>query len=238
VRVTLLHAAAISRVYGDGPSRRTVLGDVDLSVDAGEFVAVVGPSGSGKTTLLQLLGALDTPTTGTVSIDGRTVSSMSDQERTEVRRHRVGFVFQQYNLVPVLRAWENVALPLVIGRRPVAERQQRARALLDQVGLADRAEAFPAELSGGELQRVALARALVHEPALVLADEPTGSLDSSTGLEVMGLFQRLRDETGCAVVVVTHDMRMASIADRIVRLRDGRIVDTILPGDPAEPLTV
>jgi putative ABC transport system ATP-binding protein len=199
---------------------------------------VVGPSGSGKTTLLQLLGALDTPTTGTVSIDGKTVSSMSDHERTEVRRHRVGFVFQQYNLVPVLRAWENVALPLVIGRRPVAERQQRARALLDQVGLTDRAEAFPAELSGGELQRVALARALVHQPALVLADEPTGSLDSSTGLEVMGLFQRLRGETGCAVVVVTHDMRMASIADRIVRLRDGRIVDTIMPGDPVEPLSV
>jgi putative ABC transport system ATP-binding protein len=236
--MALIEAASVSRAFGEGASRRTVLDRVDLEVDPGAYVAVVGPSGSGKTTLLQLLGALDTPTSGTVSFDGRSVSTMTEPERTEVRRHRIGFVFQQFNLVPVLRAWENVALPLVIGRRPMAERQPRARALLDAVGLADRADAFPAELSGGELQRVALARALVHEPAALLADEPTGNLDSSTGLEVMALFQRLREDTGCAVVVVTHDMRMASLADRIVRLRDGRIVDPAEPGDPTDAITV
>lgn len=231
--MAVIEARAVCRAYGEGASRRTVLADVDLEVGVGEMVAVVGPSGSGKTTLLQLLGALDTPTTGWVFVDGKRVSDMSDTERTDIRRRRIGFVFQQFNLVPVFKAWENVALPLVIGRTPVRERERRARAVLATVGLGDRADAFPAQLSGGEMQRVAMARALVHEPAAILADEPTGNLDSTTGIEVMSLIERLRTETGTAVVVVTHDMRMASLADRIVRLRDGRIVDTIEPGDPA-----
>ena len=234
---SVIEARAVSRAYEEGGTWRTVLADVDLAVAPGEMVAVVGPSGSGKTTLLQLLGALDTPTGGSVWVDGRPVSEMSDADRTEVRRHRIGFVFQQFNLVPVLKAWENVALPLVIGRTPVGARERRAREVLERVGLAGRADAFPAQLSGGEMQRVAIARALVHEPAALLADEPTGNLDSSTGIEVMGLVEELRRETGTAVVVVTHDMRMASLADRIVRLRDGRIVDTIEPGEPAIPVS-
>jgi putative ABC transport system ATP-binding protein len=199
------------------------LDGVDLTVAPGEFVAIMGPSGSGKSTLLSLLGALDTPTAGEVWVDGKAVSTLTELERTMVRRTRIGFVFQQFNLVPYLTALENVALPLVVGRTTRDQRAERARRALEAVGLAERADEMPTRLSGGEQQRVAIARALVHEPAVVLADEPTGNLDSATGLAVMETITQVREQRGHAVVLVTHDERIASLADRIVRLRDGRV---------------
>ena len=224
-----VRAEGLVRTYASGTGEVRALDGVDLTVDAGEFVAIMGPSGSGKSTLLSLLGALDTPTAGEVWVDGHAVSSLSEAERTQVRRARIGFVFQQFNLVPYLTAVENVALPLVVGRTPRSERDERARRALDAVGLTDRADQMPTRLSGGEQQRVAIARALVHEPAVVLADEPTGNLDSATGLAVMATITELRARNGHAVVLVTHDERIASLADRIVRLRDGR-VDTTANG--------
>lgn len=208
----------------EGPFR--ALDSLDLAVAAGEFVVAMGPSGSGKTTLLNLLGALDTPTAGEVWIGGVALSVLTERERTSLRRSGVGFVFQQFNLVPHLSAIENVAVPLVIGNRPRDERMDRARDLLGRVDLGARADAMPATLSGGEQQRVAIARALVHEPAVVLADEPTGNLDSSTGLDVVALMAELgRSDGGVgrALVVVTHDERVGALADRVVRLRDGRL---------------
>lgn len=225
----VIRAEGLVKQHGNGESRRVALAGVDLSVTAGEFVAVVGPSGSGKTTLLQLLAAMDTPTSGRVFFEDRSLASMDESERTDLRRDAVGFVFQEFNLLPALQTWENVALPMLLARRPVKQRRGRAMALLEAVGLVERASAMPLELSGGEQQRVALARALVNEPRLLLADEPTGSLDTQTGLDVMGLFDRIRRERGCAIVAVTHDLRMASGADRIVRLRDGAVVDIHVP---------
>lgn len=223
---TVVRAERVTREYEtpEGPFR--ALDGVDLEVGPSEFVAVMGPSGSGKTTLLNLLGALDTPSAGEVWIGGRALSGLPEAERTALRRHRIGFVFQQFNLVPYLSALENVALPLVVGQCPRAERAARALGVLAQVGLSDRAHVMPASMSGGEQQRVAIARALAHEPVVLLADEPTGNLDSTTGLDVMRLMselRRARGDTGHAVIVVTHDDRMAELADRVVRLRDGRL---------------
>jgi putative ABC transport system ATP-binding protein len=211
----------VTRVYGEGLVR--AVDEVDLEIEAGEMVAIMGPSGSGKTTLLNLLGALDTPTEGEVWIEDRPLSGLTERERTELRRHRLGFVFQQFNLAPHLTALENVALPLTIARRPRSERRATATRALELVDLVDRADHLPGQLSGGEQQRVAVARALVHGPALVLADEPTGNLDSATGLEVMTLLSEVRQQVQHAVVMVTHDQQMAALCDRTVRLRDGRI---------------
>jgi putative ABC transport system ATP-binding protein len=214
----------VTKIYAQG--RRTVeaVRGVSLQITAGEFVAIMGPSGSGKSTLLHLLGALDTPTTGRVLFQGRDLQTMSDRQRSLLRRERVGFVFQAFNLLPTLTAAENVALPLLLGgvRRSMAAK--RAEAALDRVGLTDRAHHFPEEMSGGEMQRVAVARALVAEPEAVLCDEPTGNLDSVNSGEVLALLRSLPTDARRAVVMVTHDPAAAAIADRIVNIRDGLLV--------------
>jgi len=203
-----------------------VLRGVSLEIEAGEMVAIVGPSGSGKSTLLGLLGGLDTPTSGRVEVDSLDITDMNESQLADVRSAKVGFVFQTFNLIPTLTALENVALPAQFARsRGKVKPMRRARDLLTMVGLGDRLKHRPAELSGGEQQRVALARAMVNQPALILADEPTGNLDSATGEEVLRLLRRLCDESGQTVIMVTHDPRVATYADRVAFLRDGRIVE-------------
>ena len=197
---------------------------VSLDVRAGEYVAIVGPSGCGKSTLLNLLGAIDEPSSGSLSIAGQQVSGLSDREATLFRLGKIGFVFQRFYLMPVLTALENVELPMSEAGLEKSARRQRARELLDYVGLADRAHHRPTELSGGEQQRVAIARALANRPALLLADEPTGELDVGTGAEVIALFERLNRD-GTTIVVVTHDEDLAQAARRVVHMRDGVIVD-------------
>ena len=223
---TVIEGRDLRRSYRGGDVDVVALDGVTLAVDAGEFVAVMGPSGSGKTTLLNLFGLLDVPDSGSVHLEGVDVSRFDERARTARRAERLGFVFQQFNLVPALTAEENVALPLVIGRRDRRSRRRLAAEALDRVGLGDRAGRLPSELSGGERQRVAIARALVHGPALVLADEPTGNLDTDTGVEVLTLLDQVRLDGGHAVVMVTHDERMAARTDRIVRLLDGRLDET------------
>jgi putative ABC transport system ATP-binding protein len=197
---------------------------VNLTLSRGEFVALVGPSGSGKSTALNLIGGLDRPTSGQVWIDGTELSASDEQTLTRHRREHVGFVFQTFNLLPRLTAEENVALPLMFSGVPEDERRQRARSLLGRVGLGQRTTHRPTQLSGGEQQRVAIARALVGQPALVLADEPTGNLDSVTGRGIMELLRELNGERGLTLLVVSHDPEVAAFADRVVRLRDGQVV--------------
>jgi putative ABC transport system ATP-binding protein len=196
---------------------------VDLEIARGEFVALVGPSGSGKSTVLNLVGGLDRSTEGEIWIDGTRLSGSDEKTLTRHRRQRVGFVFQSFNLLPRLTAEENVALPLMFSGVPEKERRARARALLEQVGLGERLTHRPTQLSGGEQQRVAIARALVGQPALLLADEPTGNLDTATGVEIMRLLKELNQEHGLTLLVVTHDPEVAAFADRVVRLRDGQV---------------
>jgi putative ABC transport system ATP-binding protein len=219
----MMELADVTKVYRQG--RRTVeaVRGVSLRVAAGEFVAIMGPSGSGKSTLLHLLGALDTPTTGRVLFHGRDVERMSDRQRSLLRRERIGFVFQAFNLLPTLTAAENVALPLLLGGTRRSAAVARATAALGQVGLAGRAGHFPEELSGGEMQRVAVARALVTEPEAVLCDEPTGNLDSANSREVLGLLRELPENGRRAVVMGTHDPAAAAVGDRVVHIRDGVI---------------
>jgi putative ABC transport system ATP-binding protein len=221
----VVRARGASKEYVTDSGVVRALRDVDLDVVRGQVLAVMGPSGSGKSTLLHLLGALDTPTGGEVWFEDRPMSSMSDDERSLLRRHGIGFVFQSFNLVPVLTARENVALPLVIARVPSPEQRRRVDQALAVVGLTNRADHLPNELSGGEQQRVAIARALTPDPALVLADEPTGSLDSTTGDAVMAVLRSACAELGTTLVVVTHDARIAASADEVVQLHDGGIVD-------------
>ena len=220
----MLTLEQVTKVYRQG--RRTVeaVRGVSLTTAAGEFVAIMGPSGSGKSTLLHLLGALDTPTTGRVLFHGQDLQTMSDRQRSLLRREHVGFVFQAFNLLPTLTAAENVALPLLLGRIRRAAATKRAEAALDRVGLADRAGHFAEELSGGEMQRVAVARALVTEPEAVLCDEPTGNLDSTNSREILELLRRLPEDGRRAVVMVTHDPAAAAVGDRIVQIRDGLLV--------------
>jgi putative ABC transport system ATP-binding protein len=194
-----------------------------MDIDAGEYLAIVGPSGCGKSTLLNLLGGIDRPTSGTVAIRGQLLAEMSDGELTRFRLHHLGFVFQRFYLIPALTARENVELPMAEARVPPPERRDRARALLDYVGLTGRQRHRPAQLSGGEQQRVAIARALANKPALLLADEPTGELDAATGAEMFALLGKL-NEDGATIVVVTHDEELAHAARRIVHMRDGTIV--------------
>ncbi|WP_435348379.1 ABC transporter ATP-binding protein [Haloarchaeobius sp. HRN-SO-5] len=198
------------------------LDGVTLDVPRGSYTAVMGPSGSGKSTLMNVVGCLDTPTEGTVFLDGQEVTAMSDRQRTRIRGEEVGFVFQTFNLMPRMTALENVALPLVFRGVGASERRDRATELLERVGLGDRLEHLPNELSGGQRQRVAIARALVNDPALILADEPTGNLDSDTGERIMALFEELHAE-GNTVVMVTHERPIAEHAERIVHLLDGTI---------------
>lgn len=220
----IVETTGLTKQYQMGEVVVEALRGVDFSVRQGEFVAVMGPSGSGKSTLLHLCGGLDTPTAGDIVLGGTHMAQLSDDELTLLRRRQVGFVFQFFNLLPTLTAAENVALPLVIDGRPVDEYAARIDALLALVGLGDRKDHRPDQLSGGEQQRVAIARALVTAPALLLADEPTGNLDSASGLEVLHLLRRACDEQGQTIVMVTHDPRAASQADRVVFLKDGKVV--------------
>jgi putative ABC transport system ATP-binding protein len=223
--VAIVETRELTKVYGTGETAVVALDHVDLTLDAGEFVAVMGPSGCGKSTLLNLIGGLDVPTSGSVVIDGREISSLTDDEVTRLRRERIGFVFQFFNLIPVLDATENAALPLVLNGANAAEARRRAEEWLERVGLGDRLRARPDQLSGGQQQRVAIARALVSEPALVLADEPTGNLDSRSSEEIASLLRQVSADWGRAVLMVTHDPRIAAHADRIVFMRDGKVVD-------------
>lgn len=218
-----VEAQDVSRVFGSGQARVAALDGVDVQICADELTVVLGPSGSGKSTLLNLLGGMDSPTSGSVRVGSQEVSSLGDRGLTEYRRHQVGFVFQFYNLIPNLTAVENVTLAagLVTDRRTALA---RSRKLLDQVGLAARFDSFPRQLSGGEMQRVAIARALAKQPALLLCDEPTGALDSRTGEQVLELLRATSRDSEAAIVLVTHSQEVAAAADRIVRLQDGRVV--------------
>jgi putative ABC transport system ATP-binding protein len=215
----------VTRTYRMGTEEIRALDGVDLTIHDAEFVAIVGPSGSGKSTLLHVAGGLDTPTAGSVVVDDQDLARASDRELAAFRNRRVGFVFQTFNLQPTYSALENVALPLVFARVVPKQRRARAEAALEAVGLGDRFRHRPAQLSGGERQRVAIARALVTDPAYILADEPTGNLDTGTSREIVTLLDRLHRERGLTVVLVTHDAEMAALAERQIGLRDGRIVD-------------
>jgi putative ABC transport system ATP-binding protein len=218
----IVATSGLSRTYGEGDTAVHALRDVSVAFPAGQFAAIMGPSGSGKSTLMHLLAGLDSPTAGSVVVDGRELAGLDDKGLTHLRRDRLGFVFQAFNLVPVLTAEENILLPLTLaGRR--SEREWLDR-LIEAVGLQDRLTHRPSELSGGQQQRVAVARALVHRPAVVFADEPTGNLDSRASEEVLGLLRHAVDDFGQTVIMVTHDPQAASVADRIVVLRDGQIV--------------
>jgi len=221
----LLEAEAVERVYRMGADVEVrALSGVTFRVDAGDYVAIVGTSGSGKSTLLNLIGALDRPDAGHVRYDGRDVREMNDTELAELRNRRIGFVFQSFHLLSRMTALENVAMPLVYRTSSPKERRASARAALESVGLGDRMDHRPTELSGGQQQRVAIARALVTEPALLLADEPTGNLDTNTGEEIMALLERIQVDRGMALVVITHEPEIAGRAKRRIELRDGLIV--------------
>ena len=225
----LIQAENLTKVYGKGETAVTALDHVSLSVEAGEFLAVMGPSGCGKSTLLYLLGGLDRPTEGDVLIDGQPLSKLKDDALARLRRREIGFVFQFYNLIPVLDAVENTALPITLdGVRP-GKAKARAREWLERVGLGDRLKSRPDQLSGGQQQRVAVARALIAEPKLILADEPTGNLDTHASDEISRLLRQVANEWGRAVVMVTHDPNVASFADRVLFLKDGQIVDETRP---------
>ena len=222
----------VSKVYGDGTTVVAALREIDLKVNAGEFVAVMGPSGSGKSSLLALAGGLDSTSHGEIYVRGTPLSALSKAERARLRRRAVGYVFQDYNLIPTLNATENVSLPLELDGVKPAKAQRQAKDALRQVGIEDLAGRFIDELSGGQQQRVAIARAIVGDKALILADEPTGALDSVTGEEIMAVLRR-RADAGAGVVLVTHEARHAGWADRVVFLRDGRVVDqAIAQNDP------
>jgi putative ABC transport system ATP-binding protein len=220
----LVRARGLRKEYGNGEGLVRAVDEVDLEVARGETLSIMGPSGCGKSTLLHLLGGLDRPSAGELWLAGRRVDRFSERALAQLRRHEVGFVFQAYHLMDELTAQENVELPALLAGRSPGEARRRARHLLDQVGLAERAEHLPSALSGGQRQRVAIARALANEPLLVLADEPTGNLDSAATLEVLRLFEALHD-AGLTLVIVTHDERIAATADRLISMRDGAFVD-------------
>ena len=218
----VLQTRGLKKVYGTGEARVRALDGVDLDVEQGEFVAVVGTAGSGKSTLVHMLGGLDRPTAGTVTVDGRNIFALSDEALTVFRRRKIGFVFQAYNLVPVLSVWENIVLPVQLdGRRP--DKAYLAQ-VVEALGLAEKLDRLPGQLSGGQQQRVAIARALAAQPAILLADEPTGNLDSKTSQDVLSLMKVTGRRFAQTMVMITHNEEIAQLADRIVRIEDGRIV--------------
>lgn len=225
-RFALIRLESVTRCFREGGRSRCVLDAVSAGVDRGEIIALLGRSGCGKSTLLNLIAGIDLPDAGHILVDGRDITAMDERSRTLFRRHRVGFIYQFFNLIPTLTVAENVALPLELAGRPDTI---RVLALLHEVGLAGREDDDPDRLSGGEQQRVALARALIHEPAVLLADEPTGNLDAETGGQVMGLLTRLVRERDATLVLVTHSAEVASVADRVWRLSEGRIQDEGAP---------
>jgi putative ABC transport system ATP-binding protein len=221
--MSVIETRALRKAYGDNECRVEALRGVDLQVPWGEFLAIMGPSGSGKSTLLHLLGGVDTPSQGQVLLEGTDLASLSDDKRTILRRQRIGFIFQSFNLLATLTAEENVGLPLLLDGTPMAEVSKRSAEMLKRVGMHHRRSHVPAKMSGGEQQRVAIARALVIHPVLLLADEPTGNLDSANGEQITALLRALVDEHHHTIVMVTHDQHVAMQADRLVRLRDGVI---------------
>jgi putative ABC transport system ATP-binding protein len=229
----------MTKVYTMGVHKVHALNGVTLSIYEGEFLSIMGPSGSGKSTMMNMLGALDKPTSGTYLLDGTDVSNLSDDQLAEVRNRKIGFVFQSFNLLPRTAALQQVELPLIYSGR--GQRAEKAREALEMVGLGDRLDHKPSELSGGQQQRVAIARALVNEPAIILADEPTGNLDSKSGTEVMQIFQKLNRERGITVVFVTHDPWIARHTNRVVTLADGKLVrdetidDPLVAGETERP---
>ena len=230
----LIELKDVYKIYPMGDETVHALDGVSLSIDQGEFVAIVGSSGSGKTTALNIIGCLDVPTSGSYHLGGVDVSTMDDDQQAEIRNKMLGFIFQQYNLIPKLSVLENVELPLLYAGVPAEERRNRAIHSLERVGLADKRKHLPSQLSGGQQQRVSIARALAGSPSVILADEPTGALDSRTGREVLGFLKKLNRE-GDTVVLITHDNSIAVRADRIIRLQDGRI---IYDGDAHDPRAV
>ena len=228
--MSLLVADHVSRSFSAGDARVQAVSDVSLTLEKGDFVALVGPSGCGKSTLLHLCGAMDQPSSGTLTLEGVVLSGVEDDELTRIRRERVGFVFQFFNLLPTLTLVENVQLPLLLagGRADVAA--PAARALLDRVGLSTRLHHYPHQLSGGEAQRAAVARALIHRPSLLVADEPTGNLDSDNGQRVLDLLVELNRDIGVTMLLATHAPEIAAAAHRVVQMRDGRIESGRLPG--------
>ena len=238
--MSLISVENLTKIYGSGNTAVTALDHVNLKVNAAEFVAVMGPSGCGKSTLLHLIGGLDKPSEGQILLDGIAVEDMNDDDLTELRRRKIGFVFQFFNLIPVLSAAENAALPITLDGASPAQAGAKAVEWLTRFGLGDRLSSRPDQLSGGQQQRVALARALVADPALILADEPTGNLDTRAGDEIASLLRDVSKKFGRTVMIVTHDPRIAAYADRIVFLKDGKVLeDTLLErksGHPAEVL--
>ncbi|GAA3700297.1 ABC transporter ATP-binding protein [Gordonia hankookensis] len=220
----LVKAVGLVREYQMGDQLVRALDGLDLTLDGGQFASIVGPSGAGKSTLLHVLGALDSPTSGTISVDGVDLGSLDDEQASAFRRHRVGFVFQFFNLVPTMAAWENVALPRLLDSQSLRKAKPRAIELLERVGLGDRVDHRPSELSGGQMQRVAIARSLIMDPTILLADEPTGNLDSTTGDSVLALLSEVAHDTADRLVVmVTHDPHAADVADTTITVRDGKI---------------
>jgi putative ABC transport system ATP-binding protein len=228
----LIELRDVYKIYPMGGEEVHALDGISLTIDEGEFVAIVGQSGSGKSTAMNIIGCLDVPTSGSYHLGGVDVSTMDDDRQAEIRNKMLGFIFQQYNLVPKLTVLENVELPLLYAGLPGPERRERAVRALERVGLAEKHRNLPSQLSGGQQQRVSIARALAGEPSVILADEPTGALDSRTGREVLGFLQKLNRE-GNTVVLITHDNSIAVKAKRIVRLQDGRIIYDGDAGDPA-----
>jgi len=219
----MISLKSVNKVFGMEAGSFTALKETDLTISAGEFIAIMGPSGSGKSTLLQLLGGLDLPTSGSLSVDGVELNKLGEKDRTLFRRTKVGFVFQNYQLLPMMTVAENVALSLAANKTPKAEIKRTVDRLLEEVGLSDKASQYPSQLSGGQQQRVAIARALAMNPKLLLADEPTGNLDRATGGNVLQLLKRLNKEEGITIVMVTHDQEAAKAADRIIHIRDGEV---------------
>ena len=226
--MSLVQTQNLTKIYGTGATAVTALDHVNIKINDGEFVAIMGPSGCGKSTLLHLLGGLDTPSEGQVIIDGASITEMPDDRVTELRRRKIGFVFQFYNLIPVLSAAENAALPVTLDGITPSDAKEKAKQWLGRFGLSERLSSRPDQLSGGEQQRVAIARALVAEPALILADEPTGNLDTRAGDEIAGLLRDVSKQYNRTIVMVTHDPRIAAYADRIIFLKDGVVVDETL----------
>ena len=220
--MSILQTQGLKKYYGAGDTEVRALDGVDLAVERGEFVAIVGTSGSGKSTLLHMLGGLDRPTAGKVTVDGKDIFALKDEELTIFRRRKIGFVFQSYNLVPVLSVWENIVLPIQLDGRAVDE--AFVRDVVATLGLEKKLQSLPSQLSGGQQQRVAIARALATKPAILLADEPTGNLDSKTSQDVLGLMKVTSQKFGQTMVMITHNEEIAQLADRIVRIEDGRIV--------------